>query len=547
MRIRDFITHPPYQAMLAQTRHAFTLTPNELHASWSQRLRPLPANVTVVDTVPDPSKFDVVIAATRDQYKRIEGWVDPRRIIFLSHTILHPWDYEFFAQLPPGVALVYVSDHKRATFGELATRGRTIRLAADTDQFGGYCGDTAAVLNVTNCYAQQADRGYALFKRLTDGLASQVIGHGNEDIAGARPADDFEHLQQIYQQHRCFLNTDPQGRMHLSTLEAMATGLPLVTLPIPELAPYLQHGVNAFVSDDETVLRESLEALLSDHELAHSVGAAGRSVVQEHFGIQRFLREWNDLFAERVRDATRRPHLMSSGDSDSPPSVAINAMSVGGEMTGIGHYTRNLVNALATTDARQRYLLLTGGRAAPRDSRFSDWNVDAPGAMWEQFELPELLAERSVDLYHNPAFGLPVVKTSRYVATVHDCIPRLFPQYAPAWLQEFFRHWAPTWMRLADHIICVSKHTKHDIMHLYGVDPDRVSVVHQCADPTYRPVIDVGRLAEVRARYGNRPAVCAFGRPRGVAQKRGGTDAGVCAADRDVWRRCPAGLRRSAR
>jgi len=513
VRILDFLTHPPFQHLLAKTGHEFTFAPSEIYAGWPQQLRSLPRNAVVADACPNPADFDVIIVATREQYQQVAGRADPRRVIFLSHTILHPWDAEFFAHLPPEVEVVYVSEHKRATFGDLGRRGRTIRLAVDTNEFRDYSGEIASVLNVTNRYAQQGDRDYALFARLTQDLEAQVVGHGNEDIPGAYPARDFEHLQSVYRAHRCFLNTDPQGRMHLSTLEAMATGMPLVTVPIAELAPYLQSGVNCFVSESEEELREALALLLEDENLAREVGERGRQVIEREFGAGLSLQQWNALFEERVAAASR-PRRRRAGMASAPPRVAINALSVGGQMTGIGHHVRNLVGALSSAASDQEYCLLTAAEdLVPADRRFSRRTAEPSAPLWEQLELPELLTDCRADLYHNPAFGLPVVKSCRYVATVHDCIPRLFPEYAPSWLRDFFQQWAPLWMRLADHIICVSEHTKHDIVHLYGVDPSRVSVVHQCADDAYRPISDAELTREAAARYGiDRPFVLCVGR-----------------------------------
>ncbi len=506
MRVLDFITHPPFQFTLAESGHDFTVVSSEFYVDWPDYQRLQPANSIVTHTCPDPADFDVVIVSTPAQYSLIAGRIDPRRIIFLSHTALHPCDSSFFAHLPDEVALVHTSDYNRTTFGELARRGHTIRLAVDTEVFCGYHGETAAIFNVADCSAMQQDCGYDLFERLTNGLPSQMIGHG------AGHANAFEELLSAYRHHRCFLNTDPHAQLHLSTLEAMATGLPLVTVPIADLEAYLEHGVNAFVSADEAELRSALETLLVDNSLAHSVGSAGRTVVQQHFGLEQFLGQWNELFDDRIRGATRR--IARLGSCSEQPSIAINAMSVGGEMTGIGHHVRTLINALATTNAEQQYLVLTNNpQILPEDKRFQHCSIDGAEPLWEQLQLPQLLADKNVALYHNPAFGLPVVKSSRYVATVHDCIPRLFPEYAPPWLQDFFKHRVPTWLRLADHIVCISEHTKHDIMHLYGVDPDRVTVVYQCAAEVYQPVIDQARLDAVRSRYGlDRPYVLSVGR-----------------------------------
>ena len=245
MRILDFLTHPPFQYTLAKSGHDFVVAASEMYAGWPEQLPPLPDNTEVVEVPEDPGSFDVVIVSTPEQYSRIDGRVDPGRIVFLSHTVLHPWDVEFFCRLPADVEVVYVSDHKRASFGRLGKRGRTIPLGVDAGEFDGYSGEQPTVLNVTNRYARQEDREYPLFRGLTKGLDSQVVGHGNEEIPGAYPATDFEHLQQIYRQHRCFVNTDAQGRLHLCTLEALATGMPLVTVPTAELEPRVQGGVNA--------------------------------------------------------------------------------------------------------------------------------------------------------------------------------------------------------------------------------------------------------------------------------------------------------------
>ena len=504
VRILDFITHPPSQYELCKTGHEFHLAPSECWDHWDGSLRPLPENAAVVNGAFAGDGFDLAIVATREQYRRVATLSLP--VIFLSHTILHPWDREFFAALPPETAMVYVSEHKRATFGELGERGRTIRLAVDTEnEFHSYGGETASVLNVTNRFAQQGDRGFELFRELTAGLPCQVVGHDNAQIEGAIPARDFEHLKCLYREHRAYLNTDPQGRLHLSTLEAMATGMPLVSPPIAELGPYVEHGRSAFVSSDIDELRDALEQLLADPDLAMRVGQAGRDLVRHHFGLDRFLREWDELIREATDQADESVAAAPPRSAEQRPlKVAINAGSVGTIVTGIGHHTTNLLAGIESVDSQNDYHLVRGdgpGDGLPEGERFRHIIVRGAGGLWEQTALPALLEELGVDVYHNPAFGLPIVKPCGFVATVHDCIPRLFPQYSPAFLREFFERWAPTWMQLADHLIAVSEHTKRDVMHLYGVPEDKVTVVYQ-ASPQCRRIEDEPEIDAVKQRLG---------------------------------------------
>ena len=517
MTILDFITHPPYQYDLCKTGHAFHFAPSEVWDHWDERLRPVPANATILSALPDPDAYDLIIAATREQYLRIAHSRTPK--VFLSHTRLHPWDRSFIAALPDDTEVVYVSDHKRLTFGELGRRGRTIRLAVDAEaEFSGYSGERASVLSVTNRYAQQGDRGYALFEAATEGLASQVVGHGNAGIAGAFPADSLEHLKEEYRRSRCYLHTDPEGRLHLATLEAMATGMPLVTVPIGDLEGLLVHGESGFVGRSAQELREALDALLGDRSLAQQVGEAGRELVRRHFALQGFLGLWCGLIAEHARSPgvrpaaaqtqSRRPHVR-------PLRVAINACSATGASTGIGQYAAGLCAALGALDPGHEFVLIRGPGEpliSPRP-RLCEVVIQRPDPMWEHLHLPVMIEDLGIDVYHNPAFGLPVVKTCALVCTVHDCIPRLFPEYSPAWLQSFFSQWAPIWLRLADQVACASAHTRHDVRHLYGVPDAKTDVVYQAVDPRLQRIKDPARLTAVKTKYGiGKPFVLSVGR-----------------------------------
>ena len=517
MTILDFITHPPFQYDLCKTRHEFHFAPSEMWDHWDESLRPLPANATILPSLPDPNAYDLIIAATREQYQRIAHSSAPK--VFLSHTKLHPWDAEFFTSLPQDVQVVYVSDHKRRTFGALGRRGVTIPLGVDVEgEFGGFTGSIAAALSVTNRYADQADRGYPLFCEVTKDLAAQVVGHGNEAIAGAYPARDFEHLKVAYREHRCYLHTDLEGRLHLATLEALATGTPLATLPIADLEGLLIHGENGFVGSTPAELREALTALLADAELARRVGAAGRELVRQHFGLGPFLNAWDCLMREQARSPRGAISIPARIAASAPPRglrIAINALSAAGTPTGIGHYSATLCNSIAELDVDHEFLLIRGpGESLLKsDPRVREVVIEHPDPMWEQLQLPPLLEELEVDVYHNPAFGLPLVKTCALVCTVHDCIPRLFPEYSPPWLEGFFRRWAPLWTSLADKIVTDSMHTSHDLLHLYGVPGGKSQVVYQAADPALQRVANGKLVAAVLRRYGiDKPYLLCVGR-----------------------------------
>jgi glycosyltransferase involved in cell wall biosynthesis len=298
MRILDFLTHMGFQHTLCRTGHDFDLAPSELCPRWNSAQRPRPPNAREAAEPLRPDAYDVAIASTIPQFRRIAAADVPK--IFLNHMHRYPWADAFLEALPPEVERVYVSDHKRSTYGRLGEPGRTIRLAVDTQtEYRGFTGELPRILNVTPVYPRrEAFRGYALFRELTRDLPCQLVGAGNEAFPGAFAARDHEHLKALYRSHRCYLSTDRGGYLHLSTLEAMGTGMPLVALPIAELEPYVEPGVDAFIAEDPADLRRALERLLADPDLAREVGRRGREVVRRHFGVQAFLDAWDALFRE---------------------------------------------------------------------------------------------------------------------------------------------------------------------------------------------------------------------------------------------------------
>jgi glycosyltransferase involved in cell wall biosynthesis len=199
---------------------------------------------------------------------------------------------------------------------------------------------------------------------------------------------------------------------------------------------------------------------------------------------------------------------------DASPRVLINALAAGSQWTGIGQYVTWLVGALGGCAHPADLFVLTPREGqVPVPAGFHRLFAHPSTPLWEQLSLPALLEDHHIDVYHNPAFGLPVVKPCALVCTVHDCIPRLFPDLVTPRLRDFFARWAETWVQLADHLICVSEHTKHDFVHLYGADPERCTVIYQDVPPCFRPLEDRSPVEAVKAKFGlNKPYILFVGR-----------------------------------
>jgi len=58
----------------------------------------------------------------------------------------------------------------------------------------------------------------------------------------------------------------------------------------------------------------------------------------------------------------------------------------------------------------------------------------------------------------------------------------------------------PLYCRRATHIIAISECTRRDLIAAYGLPPEKITVIHEAADPRFRPQPPEA-IAAVRARY----------------------------------------------
>lgn len=183
--------------------------------------------------------------------------------------------------------------------------------------------------------------------------------------------------------------------------------------------------------------------------------------------------------------------------------IAIDARLWGEPWSGIGRYTRALVDALvrqAPTDDWVLYLDRSA-RDLPRgaETRVLPW---PQRLIWTFWAASRDLRRRPVDLFHGvTGFELPWGGPCRLVTTVHDLVPLRFPALSPWRHRWAVRLLLPGALRRATRVIAVSEATRREVLERYRIPAGRVAVVPEAADPRFAPAPPADR-ARVRARYG---------------------------------------------
>lgn len=182
-------------------------------------------------------------------------------------------------------------------------------------------------------------------------------------------------------------------------------------------------------------------------------------------------------------------------------------------MTGLGNYSRLVIGELAENYPQDSLYVYTSKlKANPRLKKIESMsNVEFrlpsgsgfSGSLWRTFGVTNCLAADKVDVYHGLSNELPLNIASAgvpSVLTMHDVIYRRMPECYTFFDRLIYDFKYGRSCRNATRIIAISKRTKDDIIELYGVDPDKVDIIYQGCDASFKRVCQNGELDEVRRR-----------------------------------------------
>jgi hypothetical protein len=111
--------------------------------------------------------------------------------------------------------------------------------------------------------------------------------HGRGDLAA--PA-----LHHEVARRRVYLHTARWTSLGLSLLEAMHLGMPVVVVA-STMAPLTVPSQAGLVSADIAALGDALKLYVTEPEAARAAGKSARQFALQHFGLQRFLTDWDSL------------------------------------------------------------------------------------------------------------------------------------------------------------------------------------------------------------------------------------------------------------
>lgn len=164
-----------------------------------------------------------------------------------------------------------------------------VPLGLDPDAYGPWTGEEKRVLSIIHSYR---DRGwhYRSYREAMEGLPALHVDHLDE----TQEKQSYADLQRLLRTSRLYLH-DGEQEYTITLIEALMTGMPIVAFRIPGIERYVVDGVNGFVCEGASEVRDRCRMLLDDEALAARMGAASRAMALADYAEATWRARWTEI------------------------------------------------------------------------------------------------------------------------------------------------------------------------------------------------------------------------------------------------------------
>ena len=178
--------------------------------------------------------------------------------------------------------------------------------------------------------------------------------------------------------------------------------------------------------------------------------------------------------------------------------------------SGLGNYSRNLLNALMQHFPNEEYLLFS---PKVKEEFFNQLNGQFKIALpetnlqksfhpiWRSFGIKNDLQKHRVDFYHGLSNELPLTTHHSPLATVvtiHDLIFIKHTEQYPFADRQIYKLKTKYAKKHDNKIIAVRNQTKNDLMELYGVKEERIEVIYPIVDVLFQTTDWTQQTTEIK-------------------------------------------------
>ena len=180
--------------------------------------------------------------------------------------------------------------------------------------------------------------------------------------------------------------------------------------------------------------------------------------------------------------------------------------------TGLGYYSRTLINSLSAFHQEHQYYLFNPKPGELFQLKGENLHEVLPTGLfnnlfrsaWRSSWVKKDLSRLKIDLYHGLSHEIPIgiKKTGiKSVVTIHDLIHERYPeQYNPIDVRIYNKKFRYA-CEHTDKVIAISEQTKRDIIEFYKTPAEKITVCYQSCNPAFGQIISEEEKAEVKKEY----------------------------------------------
>lgn len=187
--------------------------------------------------------------------------------------------------------------------------------------------------------------------------------------------------------------------------------------------------------------------------------------------------------------------------------IGIDAHSLNSQQCGNETYTYNLVTSLSGIDTSNQYFVFVSDKNILNNNGLANTGnfcISLLPLRNKWLRMPVALGvetfRKKIDVLHTQYFIPPFYK-GKIVVTVHDICFKTFPQYFSRSDMFSFKLFELR-IKKADRIIVVSNFIKDELMQKMGVDSQKIDVIYNGVNGTFRPIENKKAISKIESKYG---------------------------------------------
>lgn len=157
-------------------------------------------------------------------------------------------------------------------------------------------------------------------------------------------------------------------------------------------------------------------------------------------------------------------------------------------LTGIGMYVYYVLKYLQAYDNTNEYILYMDREPLHWENRSENFKIriirgnkleKKIGSLWLEYKVGRYLKEDNIDVFWGPEQVLPKIPSNvKSVVTIHDVALWVNEKWGKRSNVVIQKLLVPKALKRTDHIIAISEATKKDLINIFNIDKNKISVVY---------------------------------------------------------------------